>query len=247
MQRFHYLLKKENQKINTCQQDLAFLGEWGTHLWHMEVPRLGVDWELQLPAYATATATRDLSRVCNLHHSSWQRRILNPLSKARDWTSILKDTTQVRFCWATMGTSKIWLFEYVSPSFSPQSVYRTVPFIKCSTTIFPGSQQSYKYLHYLLQKMKSGMSLSLEHALSSRFVWESAHKLESHVPVEVIIWEARGKMSPLLHQRKWSVSAELSTWFSFAGPPPPWGPLNVDANLQGCAIKRNFVESHGAI
>ena len=25
------------------------------HLWHMEVPGLGVDLELQLPAYATAT------------------------------------------------------------------------------------------------------------------------------------------------------------------------------------------------
>ena len=29
----------------------------GPHLWHMEVPRLGVKSELQLPAYATATAT----------------------------------------------------------------------------------------------------------------------------------------------------------------------------------------------
>ena len=28
----------------------------------------------------------DSSRVCNLHHSSWQRRILNPLSKVKDWT-----------------------------------------------------------------------------------------------------------------------------------------------------------------
>ena len=34
---------------------LSFLGE--THPWHMEVPRLGVESELQLPTYATATAT----------------------------------------------------------------------------------------------------------------------------------------------------------------------------------------------
>ena len=27
----------------------------GLHLWHMEVPRLGVELELQQPAYATAT------------------------------------------------------------------------------------------------------------------------------------------------------------------------------------------------
>ena len=54
------------------------------HLWHMEVPRLGVKSELQLPTYTTATATRDSSQVCDLHHSSQQRQILNPLSKARD-------------------------------------------------------------------------------------------------------------------------------------------------------------------
>ena len=37
-----------------------------------------------LPAYTTATAMTDLSHVCNLHHTSWQCQILNPLSKARD-------------------------------------------------------------------------------------------------------------------------------------------------------------------
>ena len=36
------------------------------------------------PAYTTATATRDLRHVCDLHHSSQQRQILNPLSKVRD-------------------------------------------------------------------------------------------------------------------------------------------------------------------
>ena len=45
----------------------------------MEVPRPGVKLELQLLAKATAIAAaiRDLSLVCDLHHSSWQRRILN--------------------------------------------------------------------------------------------------------------------------------------------------------------------------
>ena len=36
----------------------------------MEVPQVGVELELQLPAYGTVTAMQDLSRVCNLHHSS---------------------------------------------------------------------------------------------------------------------------------------------------------------------------------
>ena len=50
----------------------------GPHLWHMEVLRLGVQLELQLPAYVTATAMQDLSRVCNLHHSSQQCQIQTP-------------------------------------------------------------------------------------------------------------------------------------------------------------------------
>ena len=54
------------------------------HPQHMEVPRLGVESELQLLAYATATAMPDLSCVCDLYHSSRQCQNLNPLRKARD-------------------------------------------------------------------------------------------------------------------------------------------------------------------
>ena len=50
----------------------------------MEVSRLGVKLELQLPAYTTATATPDPSHVYDLYHFSWQWRVLNPLSEARD-------------------------------------------------------------------------------------------------------------------------------------------------------------------
>ena len=57
----------------------------GLHSWHMEVPSLGGTSELQLWAYATATAMPDPSRTRDLHHSSRQRWILNPLSEARDW------------------------------------------------------------------------------------------------------------------------------------------------------------------
>ena len=58
----------------------------------MEVPRLRVESELQLPVYATATAIQGLSCICDLHHSSQQHQILNPLSKGRDGTNILMDT-----------------------------------------------------------------------------------------------------------------------------------------------------------
>ena len=52
----------------------------GPHLQHMEVPRLGVTLELQQLACATATGTPDPRHVCDLHRSSWQCRILNPLT-----------------------------------------------------------------------------------------------------------------------------------------------------------------------
>ena len=42
----------------------------GMQLWQIEVLRLGVKLELQLLAYATATAMQDLSHNCDVHHSS---------------------------------------------------------------------------------------------------------------------------------------------------------------------------------
>ena len=48
----------------------------------MEIPRLWVESELQLPACITARATPDPSRIWELYYSSWQHQILNPLSKA---------------------------------------------------------------------------------------------------------------------------------------------------------------------
>ena len=81
-----------------------FFSFLGLHPWHVEVPRLGVEWELQLLAYTTATAVGVPSRVCDLHHSSWQRQILNPLSEARDRTHNLIVPSRIRFCCATTGT-----------------------------------------------------------------------------------------------------------------------------------------------
>ena len=62
------------------------------------VPRLGVEMQLQLPVYTTATAMKDLSFICGLHHSSWQCWILNPLTEARDQTHVLTDTSWVHYC-----------------------------------------------------------------------------------------------------------------------------------------------------
>ena len=74
-----------------------FLGPW---VWHMEVPRLGVKSELQLLAHTTATATPEPSCVRDLHHSSQQCWIFNPLSEARVWTRNLRAPSWIRFCCA---------------------------------------------------------------------------------------------------------------------------------------------------
>ena len=68
----------------------------------MEVPRLGVQLELQPLAYATAS--RDLNQVCDLYHVSQQRRLLNPLNKARDQARNLMVPSRIHFCCAMMGT-----------------------------------------------------------------------------------------------------------------------------------------------
>ena len=87
-----------------------FFGFLGSHPWHMVIPRLGVKLDLQLPAYATATATPDSSHVCNLYHSSWQQWIPEPLSRARDRTCILMDSSQICLCCAIEGTPSSGFF-----------------------------------------------------------------------------------------------------------------------------------------
>ena len=62
----------------------------GPYLWHMKVPRLGVELELQLLAYTTAMVTVDLGHIYNLCCCLQQCQILNPLSEASDQTHILK-------------------------------------------------------------------------------------------------------------------------------------------------------------
>ena len=61
----HQVLSADGLVMELISPSFLFL-----HLWHMDVPRLGVRLELQLLTYATAIAMRDLSHVCNLHHSS---------------------------------------------------------------------------------------------------------------------------------------------------------------------------------
>ena len=80
---------------------LCFLG---SNLRHMEIPRLGVQSELQLLARTTAIAMPDPSRVCNLHHSSQQCCTLNSLREGRNWTHNLMVPSWICLHYAKMGT-----------------------------------------------------------------------------------------------------------------------------------------------
>ena len=60
--------------------------------------------------YTIATAMWDPSGVCDLHHSSQQHQILNPLIEAKDQTCSLMDTSWVFYHWATMGTPQNLFF-----------------------------------------------------------------------------------------------------------------------------------------
>ena len=102
----------------------------------MEVPSLGVQLELQLPAYAPATATQDLSGVCDLHHSSRQCPILNPLSKARNQTHNLMVPSCIRFCCAMMGTPKVVQYYFtkeVKTKITMEHKYISIEMVKIVT------------------------------------------------------------------------------------------------------------------
>ena len=102
--------------------DIIIIVFLGLHPQQMEVPRLGVELERQLLAYATATATLDLSHVFSLYHSLQRYWILKPLSEARDWTLIFMDTSWVCNLLSHNGNSNFFflLFKHRFIDFFPQ-------------------------------------------------------------------------------------------------------------------------------
>ena len=72
----------------------------------MEISKLGVKLELQLPAYATATAMLDPSCICDLRCSLQQCWILSPLSKAMDQTHVLMEISQILNLLSHKGNSE---------------------------------------------------------------------------------------------------------------------------------------------
>ena len=100
-------------KLFYCPQTLPFFFFFfflGLYMQHIEIPRLRSNQscscqptpqpqqcQIQVVSvtYITDTAMPDLRHSWDLHNSSWQCGIFNPLSKAWNWTCILMDISQV--------------------------------------------------------------------------------------------------------------------------------------------------------
>ena len=95
----------------------------GPHVQYMEVPSLGVESELQLPAYATAPAIPAPSHVCDIHYSSQKCQILNPwvrpaIKTASSWILVGFITTEpwwkLLFCPFFNWAVSFWYWAYSS-------------------------------------------------------------------------------------------------------------------------------------
>ena len=80
----------------------------GPHMQHMEVPRLGVKSELQLPAYTIAIAGSEPHQRSTPQLKQCQ--ILKSLSEARDQTSNLMVPSWIYFRCATTRTPMLSIF-----------------------------------------------------------------------------------------------------------------------------------------
>ena len=161
----------------------------------MEVPRLGVELELQLPAYMTATEMWDLSCVCDLHHNShnagsqthWVR-------EARDRTCILMDTRWIHFHCATTGTPSIVIFKFETWKYLPkflklnnaQEIFPTFLFLLIIYIYIksPGKLMRFEPLYFsfflfLLATLLPGMWKFLSQRLNPRHSSNQSHNSEN--------------------------------------------------------------------
>ena len=114
----------------------------------MEVPRLGVESELQLLAYTTAIAMWDLSHVCDLQHSSGNTRPLTHWAKpgikpASSW--ILVGFVN---CWATKRTPNRHLLTH---SFSGSGICEWISCVVLAWSLLRGCSHVISWGSYHLK------------------------------------------------------------------------------------------------
>ena len=76
------------------------------------------------------------SCICDLHRSSWQHWIPDPLSEARDQTCILMDISWIHLCCATTGTSSTYFSILYKARNFWNKIYSSVPSKFVSLTYF---------------------------------------------------------------------------------------------------------------
>ena len=97
--------------IALCCTSSFFFCFLGPHPQRMEVPKLEVKSELQLPATASATATPVPSQSStSIHHNSWQHQIPDSPNEARNQIHLMVPS-QIHFHCAMMGTPTVLLFD----------------------------------------------------------------------------------------------------------------------------------------
>ena len=177
----------------------------------MEVPRLGVESKLQLPACTTATTNQDLSSICNLHHSSQQCKILNPLSEVRDWTCVLTDTIWAHYCWATAGTPYLILFIYLVFIYLFFGLFRPV------STAYGGSQA-----RSWIGAVASGLHHSHSNARSEPHLWPTPQPRQCWI------------LNPMSVARDWTCvlmdASQIHFLWAMTGTPPYLTLINLNLN-----------------
>ena len=93
-----------NSKLIFFPQFFVFLEQ---HPQHMDVPRLGIYLELQLPVYDTVRAMPDPCHIFDLHHRSRQCWILNHWTRPGIKPASSWELFGFLFHWATMGTPRL--------------------------------------------------------------------------------------------------------------------------------------------
>ena len=68
----------------------------GPHLWHMDVPRLGLESVLRLPVYTIATKRQIQATSVTYTTVHGSARSLTHWVRAKDWTCILMDASRVQ-------------------------------------------------------------------------------------------------------------------------------------------------------
>ena len=163
-----------------------------------ELPRLGVKSELQLLTYWPTPQPQQcrIQAASSVYHRPWQHQIINPVSKARDQTHILMDTSWNKSIplWSTSLWQRRW--EYTKGSShcdlvvtNPTSIHEDVDW---SLVLLSGL-----WIQHIAMNCSGGSRCSLE--LVSLWLW---CRLAAAAPIQPLAWKLPHAASMALGKKK---------------------------------------------